>query len=46
MLDLTGLLRQYLRSELAELRANGVRLRIIGDRARFDPDIQQDLARR
>ena len=45
VLDLTGLLRQYLRSELAELRANGVRLRIIGDRARFDQDIQQDLAR-
>ena len=41
VLDLTGLLRQYLRSEIAELRANGVRLRIIGDRARFDPDIQQ-----
>jgi undecaprenyl diphosphate synthase len=45
VLDLTGLLRQYLKSELAELRANGVRLRIIGDRARFDPDIQLDLAR-
>ncbi len=45
VLDLTGLLRQYLRSELAELKANGVRLRIIGDRARFDQDIQQDLAR-
>src|ERR1700759_5117583 len=44
VLDLTGLLRQYLKSELAELRANGVRLRIIGDRKRFDPDIQQDLA--
>ena len=44
VLDLTGLLRQYLRSELAELKQNGVRLRIIGDRARFDPDIQRDLA--
>ncbi|HME22069.1 MAG TPA: isoprenyl transferase [Acetobacteraceae bacterium] len=44
VLDLTGLLRQYLRSELAELKQNGVRLRIIGDRARFDSDIQQDLA--
>jgi undecaprenyl diphosphate synthase len=44
VLDLTGLLRHYLRTEIAELRANGVRLRVIGDRARFDPDIQGDLA--
>ncbi len=44
VLDLTGLLRHYLQSEIAELKANGVRLRIIGDRARFDPDIQRDLA--
>jgi undecaprenyl diphosphate synthase len=43
VLDLTGLLRQYLRTEIDELRENGVRLRIIGDRARFDPDIQKDL---
>jgi undecaprenyl diphosphate synthase len=45
VLDLTGLLRQYLKSEIDELKDNGVRLRIIGDRARFDPDIQDDLAR-
>jgi undecaprenyl diphosphate synthase len=44
VLDLTGLLRQYVRSEIAELKANGVRLRIIGDLARFDADIRQDLA--
>jgi undecaprenyl diphosphate synthase len=44
VLDLTGLLRHYLRTEIAELKANGVRLRIIGDRARFDRDIQGDLA--
>ena len=43
VLDLTGLLRQYLRTEIAELASNGVRLRFIGDRTRFDPDIQQDL---
>ena len=44
VLDLTGLLRHYLKNEIAELKANGVRLRIIGDRTRFDPDIQNDLA--
>jgi undecaprenyl diphosphate synthase len=44
ILDLTGLLRQYLRSEIAELRSNGVRLRVIGDRHRFDEDICRDLA--
>jgi undecaprenyl diphosphate synthase len=44
VLDLTGLLRQYLKSELAELKENGIRLRVIGDRTRFDPDIQNDLA--
>ncbi len=41
--DLTGLLRHYLRTEVAELRANGVRLRVIGDRARFDPDIRAEF---
>ena len=44
VLDLTGLLRHYLKSEIVELKANGVRLRVIGDRKRFDPDIQRDLA--
>ena len=44
VMDLTGLLRHYLKNEIAELRANGVRLRCIGDRTRFDPDIQADLA--
>jgi len=43
--DLTGLLRHYLRSEVAELTAQGVRMRFIGDRSRFDIDIQRELAR-
>jgi undecaprenyl diphosphate synthase len=37
--DLMGLLRHYLRGEIAELHGNGVRLRVIGDRRRFAPDI-------
>jgi undecaprenyl diphosphate synthase len=37
--DLMGLLRFYLRSEIAELHREGVRLRSIGDRARLAPDI-------
>ena len=44
VLDLTGLLRHFLRIEVAELDEHGVRLRVIGDRTRFDPDIQKDLA--
>jgi undecaprenyl diphosphate synthase len=42
--DLTGLLRQYLRSELEELHGNGVRLKIIGERERFGPNLSADLA--
>jgi len=37
--DLMGLLRHYLRGEIADLHRNGVRLRIIGDRGRLAPDI-------
>jgi undecaprenyl diphosphate synthase len=44
VLDLTGLLRHFLKSEIAELRRQGVRLRFIGDRARFEGDIQIDLS--
>lgn len=44
VLDLTGLLRHYIRQELADLKAQGVRLRVIGDRDRFDADIRADLA--
>jgi undecaprenyl diphosphate synthase len=44
VMDLTGLLRRYLQSEIAELKETGVRLRFIGDRCRFDAQIQGDLA--
>ena len=37
--DLMGLLRWYLRAELAELHTNGVRLRVIGNRKRLPGDI-------
>jgi undecaprenyl diphosphate synthase len=42
--DLMGLLRHYLRHELEELRKNGARLRVIGDRERLAKDIQVDIA--
>ena len=37
--DLMGLLRHYLRGEIAELHRNGVRLRVIGRRERLPVDI-------
>ncbi|MDQ2101376.1 isoprenyl transferase [Azospirillum isscasi] len=37
--DLMQLLRFYLRSEIADLHRNGVRLRVIGDRSRLSKDI-------
>jgi undecaprenyl diphosphate synthase len=37
--DLMGLLRFYLHSEIAALDGNGVRLRVIGDRAKLGDDI-------
>ena len=42
--DLMRLLRLYLRRELAELDANGVRLRFIGKRAPLPPDIVELIA--
>jgi len=42
--DLTGLLRHYLRNEVAELHRERVRLRSIGDRSRFGQDITRELA--
>ena len=37
--DLMGLLRRYLQSETAELHRKNIRIRVIGDRARFSKDI-------
>ncbi len=45
VLELTGLLKHYLRQELAELASEGVRLRVIGDRNRFDPETRAELDR-
>lgn len=39
--DLMGLLRFYLRSEVAELHKAGIRLRVIGDRDRLSDDINR-----
>jgi undecaprenyl diphosphate synthase len=39
--DLMGLLRRYLRSEIAELHQNSIRLKVIGERERLSPDILQ-----
>jgi undecaprenyl diphosphate synthase len=36
---LMGLLRYYLRNETAQLHQNGVRVRVIGDREKLDPDL-------
>jgi undecaprenyl diphosphate synthase len=41
--DLTALLRHYLRTEVADLHREQVRLRIIGDRSRFGPEIVHEL---
>jgi undecaprenyl diphosphate synthase len=43
VMDLTGLLRHFLRAEVAELHRSNVRLRFIGDRGRFEADIQAEL---
>lgn len=37
--ELMGLLRFYLKNELARLHKNGIRLRVIGDRGLLEPDI-------
>jgi len=42
--ELMGLLRYYLRHELATLHKNNVRIRIVGERSLLDPDIAQMIA--
>src|SRR5579871_320437 len=37
--DLMGLLRRFIRNDLAELHKNNVRVRIIGERRNLEPDI-------
>lgn len=41
--DLTFLLKHYLRSELEELHAQGVQLKVIGERERFGKALAQEL---
>jgi undecaprenyl diphosphate synthase len=38
--ELLGLLRRFIRNDLADLHRNGVRVRIIGERASLTPDIR------
>ena len=42
--DLMGLLRHFLRAELADLVANGARLLVIGDQSRLSPDVRALVA--
>ncbi len=37
--DLMGLMRRYLRSEIAEIHSQGICLKVIGERTRLDADI-------
>jgi undecaprenyl diphosphate synthase len=41
--DLMGLLRRFVRNDLAELHKGNVRVRIIGERRNLDPDIRRLL---
>jgi undecaprenyl diphosphate synthase len=41
--DLMGLLRRFIRNDMAELHQNGVKVRIIGERGDLDPDIRRLL---
>jgi undecaprenyl diphosphate synthase len=41
--ELMGLLRRFIRNDLAELHQNGVHVRVIGERANLTPDIRSLL---
>ena len=41
--DLMGLLRRFIRNDLAELHGNGVRVRVIGEREGLDSEIRRLL---
>lgn len=41
--DLMGLLRRFIRNDLAELHQNRVKVRVIGERSDLDPDIRKLL---
>lgn len=41
--DLMGLLRRFIRNDLAELHRNGVKVRVIGERRDLDPEIRRLL---
>jgi undecaprenyl diphosphate synthase len=41
--DLMGLLRRFIRNDLAELHGNGVRVRVIGEREDLDDDVRRLL---
>jgi undecaprenyl diphosphate synthase len=42
--ELMGLLRRFIRNDLAELHKSNVRVRVIGERVGLDPDIERLLA--
>ena len=41
--ELMGLLRRFIRNDLAELHQNRVKVRVIGERSDLDPDIRRLL---
>ena len=41
--DLLGLLRRFIRNDLADLHKNNIRVRVIGERDDLDPDIRRLL---